>query len=519
MTLKGVTKRGVYYDSVTLMIVSKRINEMKGVIDSSVVMGTRENKAILEAAGLLVPDFAMATDADLLISIKAVSESVAGRTIKDAEVLLGEVAKKHDGQSASAPRSMEQALKKLEGANLALISVAGKYAAAEARKALELGLHVMLFSDNVNIDDEVALKSYAKSKDLLLMGPDCGSAIINGVPLAFANVVNRGHIGIVAASGTGLQEACSIISNHGAGISQAIGTGGRDVRKEVGGTMFIEAMKALNDDKDTHCILLISKPPDNVVLKKIAGEIRRIKKPVVAIFIGGDPEHIRQSGAIPAADLEEAALMAINISQGEGVQTVKETLGKRENEISVLAEKLSKGRRGRFVRGLFSGGTLCNEAQLLLKHETGYVYSNTPLHDDYRLKDPWKSKGHSIIDMGEDAFTAGRPHPMIDFSLRNKRIGEEAADKEVAVILLDVVLGYGAHLSPASELIPAIQEAKKTATKLLFVCSVTGTDGDPQNRKDVIQQLEDAGVVVMPSNSAAATLTGKIIRNLVHKPT
>ncbi len=514
MVLKGVTKRGVYYDSVTLMIVSKRINEMEGVTDSSVVMGTRENKAILKAAGLLVPEFSPATDTDLLISIKAGSEDVAARAVEEAETLLGEVTKKQGRQSASAPRSWTQAMEQLEGANLALVSIAGRYAAAEARKALEQGLHVMLFSDNVSIEEEVVLKSYAKSKGLLMMGPDCGTAIINGVPLAFGNVAGRGHIGIVAASGTGLQETSSIISNHGAGISQAIGTGGRDVKKEVGGMMFIEALKALNNDEDTHCILLISKPPDNEVLEKIAVEIRRVKKPVVAIFIGGNLEQVRRSGAIPVADLEEAALVATNISRGEDVQIVKEKLTERENEISVLAEKLSTGRKGRFVRGLFSGGTLCDEAQLLLKGAAGYVWSNTPLHDDYRLKNPWKSKGHTVIDMGEDAFTTGRPHPMIDFSLRNKRIGEEAADKEVAVILFDVVLGHGAHLSPADELVPAIREATAAAPGLLFVCSVTGTDGDPQNRRNVIQQLENAGVVVMRSNSAAAMLTGKIIQNI-----
>ncbi len=517
MTVQGTVLKGAYYDSVTLMIVSKQINELEGVADSAVVMGSKENKAILEAAGLLTPELSSSTDTDLLISIKARSETLARKAIEHMKTLLWTLTKKQDARSVSAPRSLAQAVEQLKGANLALISVAGKYAAREARKALESGLHVMLFSDNVGMDEEKELKELAKSKGLLLMGPDCGTAIINGVPLAFANVTNRGNIGIVAASGTGLQEVSSLIDRHGCGISQAIGTGGRDVKKGIGGIMFIEALKALKEDKDTHCIVLISKPPDDEVLDRIAVEIGNISKPVVGIFIGGDPEQIRRAGAVPASCLEEAALMACNISLGERPEKAGEWMADRAKEISDFAAKLSKGKNGRFIRGLYSGGTLCDEAQLLLKESLGYVNSNTPLHRDYMLENPWDSKGHTIIDMGEDAFTRGRPHPMIDFSLRNKKILEEAADPDVAVILFDLVLGYGAHTTPAGEIIPAIEDAKKHAPECLFVCSVTGTGQDPQNREEVVQKLEGAGIIVMPSNAAAAMLAGEIIRNIEPK--
>ncbi len=511
MIIKGIAKKGAYYDSVTLMIVSKKLNEIEGVIDSSVVMGTNENKAILNSAGLLIPEFDELNDTDLLISIKANTETVADDAISKVSDILKELLKKQDNNTGNVFHSLDQAVEQLPEANLCLISIAGKHAAREAGKALDKNLHVMIFSDNVSIEDELDLKKTAKDKGLLLMGPDCGTAIINGVPLAFANVVNKGDIGIVAASGTGLQEVSSVISNNGAGISQAIGTGGRDVKKEIGGIMFIEALKALNNDEDTKCIVLISKPPHPDVLDKIAAEIKSINKPVVGIFIGGNPDVIAKAGAIPAANLEEAAIIAVSISKGKNIDHAKVMLENREKETANLAEKLSKKIKGKYIRGLFSGGTLCDEAQLILKDSIGFVYSNAPLNEDFKLDNVWKSKEHTIIDMGEDEFTSGRPHPMIDFSLRNKRILEEAADNEVAVVLFDVVLGYGSHVSPASELVPVIKNATKVSPGLLFICSVTGTDGDPQNRKDVIKELESAGVVVMPSNVAAAKLVSKIV--------
>ena len=511
MIIKGIAKKGSYYDSVTLMIVSKKLNEIEGVIDSSVVMGTNENKAILNSAGLLIPEFKELNDTDLLISIKANNETFADNAISKVSDILKDLLNKQDNNSGSFFHSINQAIEHLPEANLCLISIAGKYAASEARKALDNNLHVMIFSDNVSIEDELDLKKDAKDKGLLMMGPDCGTDIINGVPLAFANVVNKGDIGIVAASGTGLQGVSAIISNNGAGISQAIGTGGRDVKKEIGGIMFIEALKVLNADDNTKCIVLISKPPHPEVLDKIAKEIKKIKKPVVAMFIGGDTDAISKAAAIPAANLEEAALIAVGISKGKNISQAKEIIDDRMKEISKTAGNLSKKTKGKYIRGLFSGGTLCDEAQLILKDSLGFVYSNTPLNEKFKLENVYKSKEHTILDLGDDEFTSGRPHPMIDFSLRNKRILEEAADKEVAVILLDVVLGYGSHISPASELVPVIKSATKVSPDLLFICSVTGTDGDPQNRREVIKQLENAGVVVMPSNFAAAKLVSEII--------
>lgn len=514
MTIKGLIKKGEYFDSVSLMIVSQNLNKVEGVLDSSVVMGTHENKAILKTAELFVPVFEKSSDTDLLIAIKAENEILANNAILKVDELLKNIRKKDDSSGEFAPKSISGAVKQMPEANLVLISIAGKYAAKEAREALENGINVMMFSDNVTIADELELKQLAHSKGLLMMGPDCGTAIINQIPLAFANVVSKGNIGIVAASGTGLQEVSCIISNEGAGISQAIGIGGRDVKKDIGGIMFIDALRALNQDDETKVIVLVSKPPHEDVLKKIADEIAKIKKPVVGIFIGGNPDVIRKAGAIPANNLEEAALIATFLSKNKNLETVYQSLEKRNLEIKETAKKISKKVKGKYLRGLFSGGTLCDESQLILKNYIGDCFGNSPLNPEKVLKDVWKSEKHTIIDLGEDEFTAGRPHPMIDYSLRCKRIIQEAKGSETAIILLDVVLGYGSHLNPDKELVPVIAEAKKINPDLPIICSITGTEGDPQNRRQVKKNLEEAGAIVMQSNVAATILCGEIL-NLI----
>jgi hypothetical protein len=324
--------------------------------------------------------------------------------------------------------------------------------------------------------------------------------------------VNRGNIGIVAASGTGLQEVSCVISNLGAGISQAIGTGGRDLKKEIGGIMFLQALQALNNDPQTEIIVLISKPPHEEVLDRIVAEIKKIKKPVVAILIGGDSKKIESAGAFAANTLEETGMIAAALAQGKSLDGIKADIAKADETIAALALKMPKGKGRKYIRGLFSGGTLCDETQLIFKDTIGFVYGNSPLNKDFILEDVWKSKENCIIDLGEDEFTVGRPHPMIDFSLRNKKILDEAADTDVAVILLDVVLGYGSNMDPAAELVPVIRKAKEMAADLHIVCSITGTEKDPQNRQKVKKELEMAGAVVMSSNAAASKLSMKIIQ-------
>ncbi|MBI5240122.1 MAG: acyl-CoA synthetase FdrA [Elusimicrobia bacterium] len=520
MVVKGTVKTGAYFDSVTLMVAARELSAKPGVQDAAVVMGTAENLAILKASGLLCPEISKAGDTDLLISVKTADEASAKAALAEAEALLKSVRQRKAKDSSYAPKSLETALQILPGADLALISVAGRYAAQVAREALDKGLHVMLFSDNVPVEAEVELKESARGKGLLVMGPDCGTAIINGVPLGFANAVSRGEIGIVAAAGTGLQEVSSIISNEGAGISQAIGTGGRDVKKEVGGIMFLEGLKALAEDEATTVIVLVSKPPHESVLQKLGAAVKAVRKPVVAMFLGAEPKTVAGYGMTAAATLEEAALLAAALAKGKSPDSVRDRLKRRDDELRDLAlQEAGKSAKGqRFIRGLFSGGTFCGETQVIFRGLLREVFSNAPVSPSTELADAWKSQGHAVVDLGEDAFTVGRPHPMIDFSLRNRRIQDEAEDPETAVILLDVVLGYGANLDPAGELAGAIAAARRTASDagrhLNFICSVTGTEKDPQVRSKMEAALREAGALVLPTNAAAARLAARIAKEL-----
>jgi succinyl-CoA synthetase alpha subunit len=398
-------------------------------------------------------------------------------------------------------------LENMVGANLALISTPGEYAAAEALKALSLGLNVMLFSDKVELKDEIALKRFARDHDLIVMGPDCGTAIINGIPLAFANVVRRGEIGVVAASGTGLQQVTCLIDRWGKGISQAIGTGGHDLHKEVGGISMLQGLKALADDRSTSVIVLISKPPSPEVAERVLEAAAGTGKPVVVNFLGVAPEGIRRPNLFAAETLEDAAVAAVALADGKRPD---ETRPKRP--FFSMPPRLAPGQR--YVRGLYSGGTFCYEASLMLKKDFGQVYSNTSVDPEDRLDDVWTSQGHAVIDLGDDLFTRGRPHPMIDHRLRNERILKEARDPEVAVILCDVVLGYGSHPDPANEMAPVIHKAIDSAGKagrhLVVVGFVCGTSSDPQNLSKQEAALREAGVILAESNAQAVRMATTI---------
>jgi len=520
MIIKGIIKKGEYFDSILLMMAAKEIDTLQGVIDSAVIMGTKENKSILKTSGFLMPEFKNAEDTDLLIAVKAETEQDAESALSKIDKFLQQLRAKEEKIDEFSPRSFEGALALLPNAELALISVPGKYAATQAMKALQHGLHVMIFSDNVPIEQEIELKEYAKEKDLLVMGPDCGTAIINGVPLAFANVVNRGDIGIVAASGTGLQEVSCIISNAGAGIAQAIGTGSRDVTREVGGIMFLEAVKRLLRDRNTNVILLVSKPPHQEVLEKIGAALEGNKKPVVSVFLNVDVNLVKRYGIVAVPTLEEGALMAATLSAGENIDDVTKKIIARDFKLKIIAngeaKKLTKGQK--YIRALFSGGTFCSEAQVLFGSVLTEVYSNSPVGNSLLLRTSWNSEKNTVVDLGADEFTVGRPHPMIDYSIRNKRIINEAHDPETAVILLDVVLGYGSHKNPLAEIVPAIIAAKNIARGsgryLPVIGSVTGTDKDPQNRTYVVNGLKQAGALVMESNKAASKLARYILEKI-----
>jgi FdrA protein len=497
----GKIIQGRYFDSVSLMRVARETLAGPGVLDAAAIMATAENKRILAASGMNWAGLAAAGDTDLALGVQAEDEATAAHALTAAEEMLNR--KKTGGSTDTAfrPRSLEAAVAANPAANLALISVAGRYATDEARTALQNGLNVMLFSDNISLADEIALKEEAARRGLIVMGPDCGTAIIGGMPLAFANVVRRGNIGIVAASGTGLQEVSATIHNLGAGVSHAIGTGGRDVKEAVGGRTFLAGLQALKEDADTRVVVLVSKTPDAVVLEKIGAAVATLGKPVVAIFVGGDVVSIRASGAVPAATLEEAAHLAVALERGEPVDAARTRLASRGVPACPAGRRLA-GRSD--LRGLFCGGTFAQEAVHLLRDRLEPIRTNVT----GPLPDPDRSSGHTIIDLGGDEFTVGRPHPMIDYSLRNKRILMEAQDPATAVILLDVVLGYGSHMDPIGELAPVFAEVAARPDAPPVVFHVCGTDADPQDRQKVVDALKQAGGICAPSNAAAVQWAG-----------
>ncbi len=515
MTVKTVIKASEYHDSVTLMLVAKELTKLPGVQDAAVVMGTDSNKAILDQSGLLTAEAKKATPNDLVIAVK--TDGDVDAALAEADVLL---AKKQSVDSGTEfrPKTVRGAVKGMSGANVAIISIAGRYAADEAWECLKRGLHVLLFSDNVSIEDEVALKKYARDHGLLLMGPGAGTAILNGAALAFANVIPAGPVGIVSAAGTGLQETSTLLGKNGVGITQGIGTGGRDLKKEIGGIMFIEGIKALQDDPDTKVILLVSKPPAPEMAKMVYDQVLKSQKPTVVCLLGGDPKSVVVAPQIyPVNTLEEAGLMAAKLA-GAKIADPKAVIAKETAEIKEIAKSLKPKlkKTQKYLRGLFSGGTLCYESQAIWRDENEIeVLSNAPLDKHYQIADSNKSEKHTTIDLGEEEFTVGRPHPMIDNDLRIRRLLLEAKDPEVAVIMFDVVIGYGAHPDPAAELGDAVRKARELAAKdgreIIFVSSVTGTEGDPQGLTRTTQTLKSAGVIVCNSNAAASRLTALLV--------
>ncbi|MEA3307867.1 MAG: acyl-CoA synthetase FdrA [Elusimicrobiota bacterium] len=516
MKIETLIKGGMYYDSVTLMQVAKELSSMKGIIDSAVVMATAENKSIVKTSGLYTPDLHKASDNDLVIIVKAENGAILSKGFKRADEILKEKRKSVSSSSTNkTAHSLDNALEMIEGANMALISVAGKYAGSLAEKCLDKNLNVMLFSDNIALETEIALKKKALKKNLYVMGPDCGTAIVNGAPLAFANSVKRGNIGIVAASGTGLQEVSCIISNEGGGISQGIGTGSRDVKKEVGALTFLAALKDLQNDDKTDVILLVSKPPHPSVMKKIISAAKKIKKPIVAVFLGGEVKANLKDNFYFAKTLQEAALKAVYIAKDGKPHQAKVKIFDINIELEKIAIEYSKNKssKQKYLRGLFTGGTFVSESQIVLKDILGPVWSNVPLDKKYKLRNSLNLKENSIIDLGEDEFTIGRPHPMIDFSLRNKLIVSQSKKADIAVMLLDMVLGYGSNMKPIEDIMPAIKQAFINNKNLSIVASVTGTETDPQTRSKVVNALRKAGVVVADSNASASRLAGEILRH------
>ncbi len=534
-----------YKDSVALMRIAQRLLALPEVVTATLQLGNPANKEILLEAGLLTPAVKDAGPSDIMVVVQA-------RTLAACEAAVHESKSQLAGQSEGAgaaggavpgdveARTLAMGVARMASANIAQISVPGPYAAAEALKALQLGLNVFLFSDNVPLDQEVALKQEAARRGLLVMGPDCGTALIGGVPLGFANNVRRGAIGLVAASGTGLQEVTTQIHRLGGGVSHAIGTGGRDVQAAVGAVTLLQGIALLAQDPATQVIVVLCKPPAPAVADRVMAALREAGKPAVVLFLGSalrasgradDPVHLVHTlvdCAATALRLVDAAPQRARAAPSAAAGARARPAGAAEAHQPAPPHPMSPhpmspypmparpqfAASQKYLRALFSGGTYATEAQVLWAQAGLQVWSNVPLDKSLALPDPKRnSRGHTALDLGDDQFTVGRPHPMIDQATRVERLLKEAADPEVRIIVLDVVLGWGAHTDPAGELAPVITQARQLAQHdgrtLAVIGFVCGTELDPQGLARQEATLRDAGMVLAGNSANAAWLAGR----------
>lgn len=506
--LHTIIKRGFYQDSVALMLLSGKLSSLEGVNKVSIMMASPANKTIFAQSGLSTPELEAAAANDMAIVADVSHPEILDTLLAEVEVYIknqasGSVA----GEHAETVRTWKSALAQLPDANLALLSIPGTYAAFETEKALDAGLNVFLFSDNVSLDDEVRLKKMAHEKGLVLMGPDCGTGIIQGLPLAFTNQVKKGGIGIVGASGTGIQELTTIIDRLGEGVTNAVGTGGRDLSSQVGGITMLDSINAMEESPEVKVLLVASKPPAEAVRKRISERLAACKKPVVTLFLGERPE-IEEEGFYHAYTLDEAARTAVSLLRGEAPLPF----------VAVMPEvDCFRAEEEKTIRAYYSGGTLAAEAAMLIKDALN-LHPSAKEAEGFMLR----QQGHVVIDLGDDAYTQGRPHPMIDPAKRIDCLTEAADSLETGVILFDVVLGYGSHEDMAGALLPAISTLRKKAEKdgrrLFFVTSVCGTRNDPQDYDLQVKKLTEAGVFVCETNRIAVETALHLIGHRLNLP-
>jgi succinyl-CoA synthetase alpha subunit len=507
-----VIRRNEYYDSVFLMGINKRLSEISGVEQTAVLMATEANKKLLVELGFSNQKIDEAQPTDLIAAVIADSSE----TVAVVTESLGEVLKSmSSGISDSGLKTLDEAIHRRPDGNLVVLSIPGEFVNSEARKALEAGLNTFVFSSNVPVEQELELKLLARSRGLLVMGPDCGTSIIHGVGIGFANKVRRGPIGVVGPSGTGLQEFTSLIHNAGGGISHAIGTGSRDLSDEIEGLTTFATLQMLENDPDTHVLAIVAKPPGEQTLRKLIELAKSFSKPLVGCFLGIDFASWDEEGAIVwARTIDDAVLIALKLA---GFEMNAEASREEQVPSARVEEEISGWSDGaRYLRGIFAGGTFCYQSQQIFKDAGFDVYSNGPIDKKYRLADADESQEHTLVDMGDEQYTLGKPHPMIDSTERAKRILVEARDPEVAILLLDFILGFNAASDPVGDVLDAILQAGKIRRRigggLTIVASVCGTREDPQDLELQTQLLREHGVVVFKSNVSATQFCIDLIR-------
>lgn len=499
-------RRGIYQDSVTLLRIAQTVSATSGVTAAQVAMATELNVELTVGLGFSIPDGVGPND--LLVAIRADDDAAVQTGLQSLEQALAAAAATAavagGFRDAPPPRSVRAAAQAAPDAALAVLSVPGSAVIGEAMDAIEAGRHVMIFSDNVPIEHEIILKDAARNAGVIVMGPDCGTAVIGGIGLGFANVLSQGTsdaaVGVIAASGTGAQHLTSLLDHAAVRISQVIGVGGRDLSERVGGRSTLAALQLLDADPNTDHIVIISKPPHPAVAKKVQQAAVAASTPTTPVLLGKG-----QSDITGAA---ETVLGILGIAVPHWPTWLPEPSG--------AADRAGQASGGA-LRGLYSGGTLADEAMLVIAELLPTpIMSNIPLSPEQALPESalehgvpqLSGLGTVIVDLGDDQFTKGRPHPMIDPSVKLDLLAAQAVDPAVRVVLLDVVLGYCADPDPAALLAPAISSALQTAAdagrSLDIVVSLCGTAGDPQDQQRQAAALVDAGAQVYSSNAAAA---------------
>lgn len=518
MTGINAVKRNFFRDSLQLMRLTEEAKKLQGVEDAVIAMGTETNKHLLQDLGLLGPEGAGAGEGDLILAVRVSSETDGEEILRRMEELVMSPPSVSGGAKALTFHSIGSALERLPNANLAIVSLPGNQAFGPSMELLRKGINVHLFSDHVSCQQEAELKTFAASRGLLVLGPGAGTSIINGVGLGFANVVKRGRVGIVASAGTGIQEVSVLLDRVGLGVSHAFGVGGSDVSEEIGGIMMKACLALLANDPGTDLIMIIAKTPKPRVVDNVMGHAeRQTKKPIVACFLGMDLPAAHGGRVLYARTLHSAVACASRVAGKEALAQFSRKVSIDEEELLSVRDRLSSrltpGQK--YVRGLYSGGTLAHETLLILKQLVGEPFSNTPLSDEFLLGDPSTSRENAVVDLGDEFFTAGRAHPMIDPTLRKLRIAQEANDPSVAVIMLDVVLGYGSSPDPGGALAGTIADAKEKVRarggELLVMAHVCGTENDPQSLRDQSEKLSRAGAVLFNSNAQMAVAAALVV--------
>ena len=501
-----IIKKNEYRDSLFLMRLSNDVSAWPEVKQAIIVMGTPNNKYILEQAGLFDKFCNSATNDDLIIAVELTPNSVEEVFLTHLDQYMNQP--KHFGWEENYYSQLDTAMKEFPEANIVVISTPGEHAVTLAKEALVTGKHVFCFSHHISIEDEIYLKSIAVEKGLLMMGPDCGTSIIDGIGFGFANNVRSGNVGIVSASGSGLQEVTTLIHRAGGGISQAIGVGGRDMQTPVDGMMSVKAVELVARHPETKALVILSKNTSALGRHRVLQAARKTRLPIIVNFHESDEEDFNYENIFIAQTYAECAKRAVeylglpwNISMME--TEAAKWLTKTQNRLK--PEQWT-------IRGLFSGGSLCGETAQILQTNGLFVQQNLEGFDSSKVK------GHLLIDLGDEKYTEGRPHPFIDPFIRTLEINKAYSDPNVAVILLDVVLGWGSHPDPASAIAKAIKDASgKNSNYLGVICSICGTLDDFQGYEQQRHILEEVGAYIAESNAAASQLSLQLITNLRRK--